>query len=198
MPSSSSDEDDFIPVGLSMLKLNPRASTMSVMAHRVKEEATEFPAALQYYSMLNRAMEALNRNKEEVGERLKLGLSVVRKSRKTYINVVSIAKQLDRQPDHLSHFLTKNLCGEGNINKEGQLVMNGSFLQSAVEKALRQFIELYVVCRSCESVEETRIVRENKLYFLRCDKCKASRCVGNVIDGFTLKDTPQAKLRGLI
>lgn len=196
--SSTSSDEDFVPLGLSMLKLTTKKSATPVMVHRVKEENVEFPAALQYYSMLNKAMEILNRNREEDNERLKLGLSVVRKSRKTYINVVSIAKQLNRQPEHVSHFLTKSLCGEGNINKEGQLVMNGSFLQSAVEKTLRQFIELYVVCKSCESVDETSIVRENKLYFLRCDKCKASRCVGNVIEGFTLKDTPNAKLRGLI
>ncbi|ELA40785.1 uncharacterized protein VICG_02178, partial [Vittaforma corneae ATCC 50505] len=194
----SSSDEDFIPVGLSMLKLSTKKNLTPVMAQRVREEDTEFPSALQYFSLLSRAMDVLNRNREEESEKLKLGLSVVRKGRKTYINVVDIASQLNRQPEHLSHFLTRSLYGEGNINKDGQLVLSGSFLQSAVEKALRQFIELYVVCRSCENVDETRIVRENKLYFLRCDKCKASRCVGNAIEGFTLKDTPQAKLRGLI
>lgn len=199
MPSSSSSSDeDFIPVGLSMLKLNSKKNLTPVMAQKIKEEDTEFPSALQYFNLLNRAMDILNRDREEESERLKLGLSVVRKGRKTYINVVDIANQLNRQPEHLSHFLTKSLYGEGNVNKDGQLVLNGSFLQSAVERALRQFIELYVVCKSCENVDETHIVRENKLYFLKCDKCKASRCVGNVIEGFTLKDTPQAKLRGLI
>lgn len=198
MPASTSSEDEFIPVGLSMLKISSKKNLTPVMAQRVKEEATDLPAALQYYNLLNKAMDALKRNTEGEGERLKLTLSVVRRSRKTYINVAVIAKQLNRQPEHLAHFLTSNLCGEGSINREGQLVMSGSYLQSAVEKVLRQFIELYVVCKSCESAEDTEIVRENKLYFLKCDKCKASRCVGNVIEGFTLKDTPQAKLRGLI
>lgn len=198
MPSSSSSEEDFIPVGLSMLKISSKKPLTPVMAHKVKEEETGFPSALQYYNLLNKAMDALNRSKEDETERLKLGLSVVRKSKKTYINIVDIAKQLNRQPEHLAHYLTKSLFGEGNINKEGQLVLNGSFLQSAVEKVLRQFIELYVVCKSCESVDDTYIARENKLYFLKCDKCKASRCVGNVIEGFTSKDATQAKLRGLI
>lgn len=199
MSSSSSDSDEaFIPVGLSMLKLNANKSVKPVMASKVVDENTEFPSELQYYTLLTRAMDLLNKNREIESERFKLNLSVIRKSRKTYVNVVGIARQLNRQSEHVAHFLTKSLLSEGNINKEGQLVMNGSFLQSAVEKALRQFIELYVVCKSCESATDTYIYKESKLYFLKCEKCKASRCVGNAIEGFTVKDTPQAKLRGLI
>lgn len=198
---SSSDSDDaesYIPFGFSMLSINSKKPAPPVMAPKPKEEDNELPTALRYYNLLSRAMEQLNRNKEEEGEKLKLGLSVLRKSRKTYINVVKIADQLNRQPEHLAHFLSKNLLTEGAINKEGQLVLSGSFLQSAIEKSLRQFIEQYVVCKACESVDETYICKENKLYFLKCDKCKSSRCVGNAIEGFTVKDAPSAKLRGLI
>lgn len=196
--SSDSSEDDFIPIGLSMLKISSKKNLTPIMAQKILEEDSELPTALQYYNLLTRAMDALNKNKEEEGERLKLGLSVIRKSRKTFVNVVHIANQLNRQPEHLSHFLSKNLLTDGSINKDGQLVLGGSFLQSAIEKALRQFIELYVVCKSCESVDETHISKENKLYFLKCDKCKASRCVGNAIEGFTMKEGGQTKLRGLI
>lgn len=198
MSSSESNDEDYVPFGFSMLSINSKKPTAPVMAPKVQEESNELPPSLQYYNLLSRAMEQLNRNKEEESEKLKLGLSVLRKSRKTYINIVKIAQQLNRQPEHLSHFLSKNLLTEGSINKEGQLVLNGSFLQSAIEKALRQFIELYVVCKACESVDETYICKENKLYFLKCDKCKSSRCVGNAIEGFTLKESGSSKLRGLI
>lgn len=184
--SSSTSEEDFMPLGINMLKIDSKKPAVPVMVQRVQEDDSDLPSALKYYNLLTRAMDILNMNREEENERLKLRISVVRKSRRTYVNVVDLAHQLNRQPDHLAHFLSKVLLSEGSINKEGSLVLSGSFLQSAVEKTLRQFIDLYVVCKSCDSMDSTHIVRENKLYFLKCEKCKGSRCVGNAIEGFTL------------
>lgn len=195
MSSSSSSEDDFLPVGISMLKIDSKKPAVPVMVHKPQEDDSDLPSALKYYSLLTRAMDILNKNREDENERLKLKISVVRKSRRTYVNVVDLAHQLNRQPEHLAHFLSRVLLTEGSINKEGSLVLTGSFLQSAVEKALRQFIELYVACKSCDSVDSTYIARENKLYFLKCEKCKGSRCVGNAIEGFTLKENPPSKHR---
>lgn len=186
MSSSSSSDDDFLPVGISMLKIDSKKPAVPVMVQRVQEDDSDLPSTLKYYNLLTRAMDILNMNREEEGERMKLKISVVRKSRRTYVNVVDLSHQLNRQPEHLAHFLSRVLLSEGSINKEGSLVLSGSFLQSAIEKALRQFIDLYVVCKSCDSVDSTHIVRENKLYFLKCEKCKGSRCVGNTIEGFTL------------
>lgn len=186
MSSSSSSDDDFLPVGISMLKIDSKKPAVPVMVQRVQEDDSDLPSTLKYYNLLTRAMDILNMNREEEGERMNLKISVVRKSRRTYVNVVDLSHQLNRQPEHLAHFLSRVLLSEGSINKEGSLVLSGSFLQSAIEKALRQFIDLYVVCKSCDSVDSTHIVRENKLYFLKCEKCKGSRCVGNTIEGFTL------------
>jgi len=196
--SSSNSDDEFIPLGISMLNIHSKKPSVPVMAQKIEEDISGLPPSLQYYNLLSKAMQILNKNKEET-ERLKLGISVVRKSRKTFVNVVLLARQLNRQAEHLARFISKSFGTEGSINKEGCLVLSGSFLQSAVEKTIRQFIELYVVCKSCDSVEETFITRENKLYFLKCEKCKASRCVGNEIEGFTLnKEASSSKLRGML
>lgn len=196
MSSSSSSEEDFLPVGIGMLKIDSKKPAVPVMVQKVQEDDSDLPSALRYYSLLTRAMDALNKNREDENERLKLKISVVRKSRRTYVNVVDLAHQLNRHSEHLAHFLSRVLLTDGSINKEGSLVLTGSFLQSAVEKALRQFIELYVVCKSCDSVDDTYIVRENKLYFLKCGRCKGSRCVGNTIEGFALnKENLSAKYR---
>lgn len=197
--SSSSSDEDFLPVGISMLNIHSKRPAVPVMVQKSKEENSDLPAALQYYSLLTRAMDMLNKNRNEETERMKLGISVVRKNKKTFVNAVHLAHQLNRQPEHLAQFLAKNLQTDGNINKEGSLVLRGTFLQSAVEKALRQFIELYVACKTCDNADQTYITRENKLYFLKCEKCKGSRCVGNTIEGFTQgKEDPSPKLRGLI
>lgn len=198
MPSTSSSEEDFLPVGISMLSINSKNHGAPVMAQRAEEVESDYPPALQYYSLLTNAMNILNKTREKETDRIKLPLRVVRKSRKTYVNVCEVAKQLDRQSEHLAHFISKSLFSEGSINKDGSLVLSGSYLQSDVERVLRHFIELYVVCRSCDSVDDTYITKDNKLFFLRCNKCNGSRCVGNIIEGFTLKEKASPKLRGLV
>lgn len=195
---SSSSEDDFIPVGMSMLNIKSKAPTILVNQKQT-DNGNAFPPELQYYNLLTRAMDILNKSKDTENERIKLNLSVVRKNKKTMLNVEEIAKQLKRQTEHLSQFIIRMLQTDGSINKEGFLVLRGTFLQSAIEKVIKQFIEVYVACKTCDSVEDTYITRENKLFFLRCSKCNGSRCVGNAIEGFTYrKDESTIKLRGML
>lgn len=196
--SSSSSDEDFLPVGISMLNINSKNQYVPVMAQRNEVVEFDLPPQLQYMFLLDRAMEALNKTRDDDGDRIKLPLKVLRKSRKTWVNVVEVTAKLNRQPEHLAHFITESLFTEGSINKDGYLILTGSHLQSDIEKPLRNFIELYVVCRSCDSVDDTYITKDNKLFFLKCDRCKASRCVGNAIEGFTLKDKSKPKLRGLV
>lgn len=193
MTYSDSSDEDYVPIGFNMLSINSKKSTSSVMAQKIEDEDSELPSNLQYYNLLTKAMDILNKNREEENEKLKLGLCVVRKNRKTFINVVKIAKILNRQPEHLCHFISKSLLAEGSINKEGQMVLSGSFLQSTIEKSIRHFIDQFVICKSCESVDDTYIAKENKLFFLKCDKCKGSKCVGSNVEGFTLKENSSAK-----
>lgn len=194
MSSSTSSEDDFTPLGIGLLNIS-KGKSASVMVQKVEEEKSDLPSVLQYLSLLSAAMEILNKSRESDGERMKLALNVIRRGRKTYINLVEIANQLHRQPEHLAFFVSKDLLTEGTVNKDGQMILNGMFLQSGIEGALRHFIEAYVLCKSCESVEDTFIAKENKLFFLKCNRCKGSRCVGNSIEGFTFKDKPQQKLK---
>lgn len=195
---SSSEEEEFMPVGFRALSINPQVQGGSVMVRSVPEEDSDLIPALRYANLLDKAMEILKSTREENVERIKLPLSVIRRSKKTYINVDTIAHLLNRQTEHLSYFISKNLYTTGSINKDGNLVLDGSYLQSEVEKTLRQFIELYVACKICDSVEETYITKENKLFFLCCDRCKGRRCVGNMIEGLVLKDKGKTKLRGLL
>ncbi len=196
--SDISSQEDFIPIGINMLNINSNKDHRPVMVQKTEKVECGLPPQLQYMALLDYAMNKLNKSNEEETDKLKLPLKVVRKSRKTMVNVVEIANILNRQPEHLSHFLSESVYSEGSINKDGNLILSGSFLQSDIEKGLRNFIELYVVCKSCDSVEDTYIVKENKLFFLKCDKCKGSRCVGNTIEGLNLKDKTNAKLRGFI
>lgn len=41
----------------------------------------------------------------------------------------------------------------------------------------------YVTCRTCKS-PETRLVKENRLYFICCDTCNSRRTVSAIKKGF--------------
>ena len=196
MTDSASSEEDFAPLGIDMLTIS-KTKGSSVMAQKAEQEVSDLHKNLQYINLLNSACEILNRTKNNDNERMKLCLSVIRKSKKTHVNIIEIAQQLHRQAEHLSHFISKDLFVDGTISKDGQLILNGIFFQSAVEKTLRKFIDLYVVCKSCESVEDTFIIKENKLYFVKCEKCKGSRCIGNAIEGYVNKDKAGQKIKNL-
>lgn len=195
---SNTSDDDFIPIGINMLNINTKKEHRPVMAKTTQKVEFGLPPQLQYMALLESAMAVLNKVSDEDTDKLKLPLKVIRKSRKTIVNIVELANKLNRQAEHLAHFISESVYSDGSINKDNNLILSGSFLQSDIEKGLRNFIELYVVCKSCDSVEDTYITKENKLFFLKCGRCKGSRCVGNIIEGFTLKDKLKPKLRGMI
>ena len=86
----------------------------------------------------------------------------------------------------LSKYILKGLFAEGTINDKGILNIDGRFVQSEIENIIKKFINEFVICKSCESIENTVIIKRNRLFFIHCNDCNSERCVGNIIDGFNL------------
>ena len=91
-----------------MLKLSTKKDLTPVI---VKEESTEYPSVVL---LLGRVMELLNREQDRGKRKDKAECN--QEDQKD----VNIARQLNRQPEHLCHLLTKTICGERNVNREGQ------------------------------------------------------------------------------
>ncbi len=198
--SSSDSDEGLVPVGLSNLNIGSRTSinTRNVfMGEQVVDEFGLIPA-MRYDNLLRRAESFLKKGSaDDKKSRKKLKLFVARKNRKTIVNVAEVAHQLNRQTGHLKAYLVKNLGVCGNVSEKGMMSLDGRFVQNQIENVLRDFIESYVACNSCGNVNMTKIIKEERLFFLFCEKCKSKRCVGNTIEGYNVKQGKQ-QLRGLI
>ena len=86
----------------------------------------------------------------------------------------------------------------GSVNKDGKLLLKWSLKRSEMQEIIRRYIEHLIVCKICESAEDTDIIREKKLYFLKCSKCGGTRCVWNVVEGITTKGKANLQLRGML
>lgn len=207
MPSSSSSEDsDFLecPIGFDpsgILKQRDKRfpGAKSVLVRRQETDTQQdIPEELKYENLLKRAVHIL-KNNDNKQAKIKLPLEVKREyGNKTLMNLVEIAKILKRDPEHIKKYLFSELTTSGSVNAKGELLMKGNFTKNKIQDVLRLYIEYFMVCTSCDAVLNTQIIRENRLYVLKCSNCGASRYVGNIVEGFKSKGKVNPKLRGLI
>jgi len=86
-----------------------------------------------------------------------------------------VAEALNRKPEHLLRFLSKELATAGGF--EGDLaVFQGRFTPETLSRALNVYVRECVLCPVCGS-PDTRIVREERLKFLICEACGAKSSV---------------------
>lgn len=203
MSESSSSESLELGINLKefskkrQVRLGSRKQTPTIKKEDTNEDA--FPSELQYMNLLKRAMDILKKDRDPSStNRVKLPLEVKREGRKTVVNVSEISQVLNRSVEHLVSYITSELVTTGSVNKEGKLLLKGTYIRSEVQEVIRRYIEHFVACKICDSVEDTDIVREKKLYFLKCHKCGGSRCVGNIIEGLTSKGKAKPQLRGML
>ncbi|EPR78276.1 Translation initiation factor IF-2b [Spraguea lophii 42_110] len=203
MSDNSSSDDEFIPVGFNpeefrQKRLQKLKSHGSVLAPKKQTNTqSNIPIELQYESLLNSASEKLP-EKKTGHSKMKLPLEVRREVNKTSINVIEIAEMLNREPEHIMKYLMSELSTTGSFNKEGKLLLKGIFLKSQIQDILRMYIEYFIVCGSCDNVEDTVIEKENRLYFLKCKKCGGKKYVGNIMEGYKTKGEAKPKVRGFL
>lgn len=205
--SSSSDSDSDsceMPIGFNpgdILKQRDRRfpSARSVLVRKQEiETQSDLPEELKYENLLKRAVHIL-KNNDNTQAKIKLPLEVKREyGNKTLMNLMEIAKILNRDPDHIKKYLFSELATSGSVNAKGELLMKGNFTKPKIQDVLRLYIEHFMVCTSCDAVLNTQIVKENRLYVLKCSNCGSSRYVGNIVEGFKSKGKVNPKLRGLI
>ncbi|KAF7683485.1 Eukaryotic translation initiation factor 2 subunit beta [Astathelohania contejeani] len=204
MENSESSSDDSIPMGFDVQELLRKRYeklniVRSVEKHEDSSDEDGLPLFLRYETLLKKAMDKLSRDQNETVQKRKLPLEIKREpGNKTSCNVVTLASMLNRDQDHLTKYILTELSAEGSINKEGKLLIKGRYLSSQIQDILRLYIEHFVVCKACDDTEDTVIIKENKLFFLRCRKCGSSRYVGNIKEGYKAKGKVKPKLRGLI
>jgi len=86
-------------------------------------------------------------------------------------NFKKIAEYLKRDPKHLAKQLLLSLAASGSIEGES-LVINSKVKKEMVQKKLEEYIKKYVMCKICNE-PDTKLIKEDRIYFIQCDACGA-------------------------
>ncbi|GIL62764.1 hypothetical protein Vafri_16940 [Volvox africanus] len=149
-----------------------------------------------YEELLERVFGILReKNPELTGERRRTVLKppqVAREGTKktVFTNFMDLCKAMNRQHEHVSQYLLAELGTSGNLDGQQRLIVKGRFLPKSFETVLRRYVNEYVLCPGCKSVD-TLLDKDSatRLMHLRCQQCGASRTVQAIKAGFVARVT---------
>lgn len=95
--------------------------------------------------------------------------------RTTIANFKEISDALDRDPQHVIKFLTREMATAATFH-DNRAIFQGKFRADSFERLLSRYLEGYVVCPVCKR-PDTKIVKEKRLTFLVCNACGAKSSI---------------------
>jgi len=129
-----------------------------------------------YKELLERARSQIP---EVVSKRERLELPKISHSifgmRTIIYNFKEIAEALNRDPQHLLKFLTREMATAATM-QESRVIFKGKFSRETLERLLQRYMESFVICPVCKR-PDTKIVKEKRLSFLLCEACGAKSSV---------------------
>lgn len=101
--------------------------------------------------------------------------SMVTGNRTIIKNFGEVASIVRREPEHMLKYMAKELASQGLL--EGRTaVFSGKFGMMQVESKFTQYLNTFVLCHECKK-PDTKILREDRLAFLKCEACGAKKPV---------------------
>ncbi|KAK1571247.1 hypothetical protein Q3G72_013982 [Acer saccharum] len=146
----------------------------------------------EYEELLGRVFNILRENNPELaGDRRRTVMrppQVLREGTKktVFVNFMDLCKTMHRNADHVQAFLLAELGTSGSLDGQQRLVVKGRFAPKNFEGILRRYVNEYVICLGCKS-PDTILSKENRLFFLRCEKCGSGRSVAPIKAGFVAR-----------
>jgi len=130
--------------------------------------------AEDYIELLRRAKSSLPETKG--AERWEIPRALVQVSGKRTLvkNFSEIAKAMRREPQHIAKYLFKELAVPGGVS-EG-LELQGKFNSEQINKRIDDYSKEFVICGECDK-PDTQIIKDGRLWFLKCEACGAKRSV---------------------
>jgi len=86
-------------------------------------------------------------------------------------NYKEICDALNRDPNHLLRFLSREMATAGTI-EGARVIFQGKFPHNTLERLIKIYTDNFVICPICKR-PDTKIVREKRLSFLVCEACGA-------------------------
>lgn len=127
-----------------------------------------------YMALLNRAKLNLPET-IEAHERFELPeLDIMQEGKTTILrNFMDIADRVRREPQHLLHFLLRELGTPGEIDNR-RAIFKAKISMNVLNERLQQYTDTYVICAEC-SRPDTKLVKHDRTILLECEACGASR-----------------------
>ncbi len=129
-----------------------------------------------YEELLKRARSQIPEvvSKRERLELPRINLSVI--GMRTIIhNFKEIAEVLNRNPQHLLKYLTREIATAATM-QESRVIFQGKFSRETMKRLMQRYMESFVICPVCKR-PDTKIVKEKRLSFLVCVACGAKSSV---------------------
>jgi translation initiation factor 2 subunit 2 len=95
--------------------------------------------------------------------------------RTTIANFKEVADTLDRDPQHILKFLTREMATAATYH-DGRAIFQGKFPRDTFERLLQRYMESFVICPVCKR-PDTNILKEKRLSFIVCNACGARSSV---------------------
>lgn len=90
-------------------------------------------------------------------------------------NFTQIADALGRDIAHVQKYVLKELATPGELRKQALLV-GRKISASHINDKIQQYVKEFVVCSECKR-PDTKLVKENRIVFIKCSACGAKQPV---------------------
>ncbi|MCP3686258.1 MAG: translation initiation factor IF-2 subunit beta [bacterium] len=95
---------------------------------------------------------------------------------KTVINnFYQIATAFNRPPEHLLKYVLKELATPGELKKSAAIV-GRKISASNINDKINKYAKDFVLCTECQK-PDTKLIKENKIMFIKCTACGARHAV---------------------
>lgn len=90
-------------------------------------------------------------------------------------NFYQIAEKLNRKPEHIIKFLTRELATPADLTKTA-LILGTKVPSSRINEKIEKYVKEFVLCHECKK-PDTILIKEGDFIFLKCLACGAKRPV---------------------
>ncbi len=95
-------------------------------------------------------------------------------------NFLQIASLLGRKPEHVLKYILKELATPGELKKSGSVIIGTKVGATRINEKIQQYAKEFVQCPECAK-PDTKLIKENRLIFIKCQACGAKHIVKSKI-----------------
>ncbi len=133
---------------------------------------------MKYEDMLD---EAFNKLPDESKEKSRFEIPKVKghiQGNKTVLsNLYNIAAIINRKPQHIIKYLTKELATPITV-KKNYVIFGTKIPASRINEKIEKYVEDFVLCKECGK-PDTKIIKEDRFIFIKCLACGSRRSANN-------------------